>query len=49
MKVIEDNTLLAHKRAVDAQRKAAALARVEAAKAEQQRANVAAMHRMVRR
>jgi hypothetical protein len=46
MKNNEDPRLLAHKRRIDAQRKAAAIARIESAKAEQQRQNIAAMHRL---
>lgn len=46
MKMIEDPRLLAHKRRVEAERRAAAIARIEAVKQEQRRANVAAMHRL---
>lgn len=47
-KMIEDTNLLKRKQAIDAERKAAAIARIADAKIEQQRANVAAMHRMVK-
>jgi hypothetical protein len=46
VKMIEDPRLLAHKRKVEAERRAAAIARAEQAKQQQHKMNIAAMHKM---